>query len=267
MYFTNRLWYDEGGYNDFTEGMRDLAVKCRKCGTQLLDTDTFCLNCGTKVCSDVCPQCGETLRQGTRFCHHCGAAITSDDCFDEDIPIIQQRTVDIPFEQIEQGILYEAQKVAGVPSRGIYQESDEDFEDEELDEESEEADGKSVFSKVTTILAILILFFAVTVGLVLWKKYGGGQDLELSDHIREEVEEHEEDAGVGTLQIKSNVNVRNLPQKEQSEVLFVAKTGEAYNYYNVDENGWYQILIPPEKANGETGYVYGEYVEIISSGQ
>ena len=96
-------------------------MKCRKCGAELLSTDTFCVNCGHKVEPAFCPSCGEPLREGTKFCHKCGAAVTEDDLEDDAIPLVQQNTVDIPFEQIEQGILFEAAKAANEPPRNLYQ--------------------------------------------------------------------------------------------------------------------------------------------------
>ena len=81
-------------------------MKCRRCGAVLLDTDTFCVKCGQKVGEPMfCSCCGEQLRDGERFCHKCGSPVET-----EEIPISQQKTVDIPFDQIEQGILMEAEQ-------------------------------------------------------------------------------------------------------------------------------------------------------------
>lgn len=82
-------------------------MKCRKCGAVLLDTDTFCVKCGQRVGEPMfCFHCGEQLRDGERFCHKCGSPVETD----EEIPLSQQKTVDIPFDQIEQGILMEAEQ-------------------------------------------------------------------------------------------------------------------------------------------------------------
>lgn len=84
-------------------------MKCRRCGAVLLDTDTFCVKCGQKVGEPMyCPNCGEQLRDGERFCHKCGSPV--EEAADEEIPLSQQKTVDIPFDQIEQGILMEAEQ-------------------------------------------------------------------------------------------------------------------------------------------------------------
>lgn len=84
-------------------------MKCRRCGADLLDTDTFCVKCGQKVDQPMfCSKCGERLRDGERFCHKCGSPVEPVE--EEEIPLSEQRTVDIPFDQIEQGILLEAEQ-------------------------------------------------------------------------------------------------------------------------------------------------------------
>lgn len=86
-------------------------MKCRRCGADLLDTDTFCVKCGQKVDQPMfCSKCGEKLRDGERFCHKCGSPVGPVEEEVEEIPLSQQRTVDIPFDQIEQGILLEAEQ-------------------------------------------------------------------------------------------------------------------------------------------------------------
>jgi len=85
-------------------------MRCRRCGAELLDTDTFCGKCGQKVeKTAVCPNCGEELREGERFCHKCGTMVISEP-EDDEIPVVPQKTVDIPFDEIEQGILLQAER-------------------------------------------------------------------------------------------------------------------------------------------------------------
>lgn len=95
----------------YNEKQREvLVMKCRRCGAVLLDTDTFCVKCGQKVGEPMyCPNCGEQLRDGERFCHKCGSPVEPVE-EEEEIPLSQQKTVDIPFDQIEQGILLEAEQ-------------------------------------------------------------------------------------------------------------------------------------------------------------
>ena len=91
-------------------------MKCRRCGAELLDTDTFCVKCGQKVEElPRCPKCGEILREGTKFCHKCGAAVgENEDAIqkpeDDEIPVTGTRTVDIPFDLIEKSIIMEAEQ-------------------------------------------------------------------------------------------------------------------------------------------------------------
>lgn len=91
-------------------------MKCKRCGAELLDTDTFCVKCGQKVDElPRCPKCGEILREGTRFCHKCGASVvensdTKQEPEDDEIPVTGTKTVDIPFDLIEKSIIMEAEQ-------------------------------------------------------------------------------------------------------------------------------------------------------------
>lgn len=202
-------------------------MKCRKCGAELLSTDTFCVNCGHKVEPAFCPSCGEKLREGTKFCHKCGAPVAIDELEDDAIPIVQQKTVDIPFEQIEQGILFEATKVANEPPRAMYQgpileesengteyaaysfgngeqrsygkpayggeagdngNEEDDYEEDDYEDDYEDDDkGGSFVSKLSVILGIVILFIALAVAFFFWKNNGGFGEKE-----NQETQEQEE---------------------------------------------------------------------------
>ena len=87
-------------------------MKCKRCGAELLDTDTFCVKCGQKVSEPAkCPVCGEPLREGTRFCHKCGAEVQDNaEPEDDEIPVTPTKTVDIPFDMIEKSIIMEAEQ-------------------------------------------------------------------------------------------------------------------------------------------------------------
>ncbi len=91
-------------------------MKCKRCGAELLDTDTFCVKCGQKVDElPRCPKCGEILREGTRFCHKCGASVVENsdakqEPEDDEIPVTGTKTVDIPFDLIEKSIIMEAEQ-------------------------------------------------------------------------------------------------------------------------------------------------------------
>ena len=308
-------------------------MKCRKCGAVLLDTDTFCVKCGQRVDQPMfCSNCGEQLREGERFCHKCGSPVESVE-EDEEIPLSQQRTVDIPFEEIEQGILMEAEQAivkrpgAGRPERRSaegysrpgteeaerprqsplkseehyrqlpereadtdddYEESGEEYgtpvrpvrqkppvrtryrEDyDDYDEEEEEDDEESGDSKmklVTIILGIAVVAVALVIGFIFWQRNGASRVGRPEESEQGEEQDGEEDDGEtgavsadtqGRIQILSNVNVRNKPTTEGSEVIMVAKTGETYEYYELVDGAWYHIKL----EDGGEGYVSEKYVE------
>jgi len=302
-------------------------MKCKKCGAVLLDTDTFCVKCGQKVGQPMfCSNCGEQLREGERFCHKCGSPVeTAEE--DEEIPLSQQKTVDIPFDQIEQGILMEAEQAivkrpetdkperrnpesyrrpkAQMPggraetgyyaerpvrSAGYYEEPDEGgpyeakagpgrrtpprarYEEEygayeEYEEEEEEEDsGDSKMKAVTIILGIVVIAVALAVGFILWQRNNPSR-YDRPDEETEQGDESEEGDGdgegagdsdtQGRIQILSNVNVRNAPTTDGSNVLMVAKQGEVYEYYELIDDAWYRIKL----EDGSEGYVSQKYVE------
>ncbi|MGN0413408.1 MAG: zinc-ribbon domain-containing protein [Lachnospiraceae bacterium] len=258
-------------------------MKCRKCGAELLVTDTFCVNCGHKVEPAFCPSCGEPLREGTKFCHKCGAAVTEDDLEDDAIPLVQQNTVDIPFEQIEQGILFEAAKAANEPPRNLYQkpviDSEElnghdgagdagegdDYDEDDYDDEER---GSSFVTKLSVIIGIVILFVALAAAFFYWKNNVGLPEKEQEEEQQEITSEdgtpeEPEMECQGRIQVIKNVNVRDNPSTEQSTVLFVAHAGDTFEYYEKDDSGWYHIKIADSEKSYEEGYVYGDYVESL----
>lgn len=282
-----------------------------------------------------CSSCGEQLRDGERFCHKCGSPVETADEYDE-IPLSQQRTVDIPFDEIEQGILMEAEqaivKRPGVekaerrspegysrpgtqeaesyrqtplksgehyrqllvrepeyyedideeddeeyeapvrqkrrtpPPRRRYEEEYDDYEEEDDDDDS----GDSRMKLVTIILGIVVVAIALVIGFIFWQRndtsryerpeeemeQGGAAGDEESDGESKEVSGDTE----GRIQILSNVNVRNQPTTEGSEVMMVAKAGETYEYYELVDDAWYHIKLD----DGKEGYVSKKYVEELN---
>lgn len=306
-------------------------MKCRKCGAELLDTDTFCVNCGQKVEKNTyCPNCGEKLREGEKFCHKCGIMISAEP-EDEDIPLVQQKTVDIPLDEIEQGILLQAEQaivkrpaperlrrtaedykqpgqeipertLEGYKQPGIretesyYEKPDYNkkqtigtgkadsyrrtaeserrrpagnhpvYHDEEFDDYDDGEDNdESKMKIITIVLGIAIIAVVLVVAYILWSRNSSFRYERPGNDTRQEEsgdEESEKDAGnnaetQGRLQILSNVNVRNKPDKDNSEVLMVAKKGETYEYYELVNDSWYHIQL----EDGGEGYVYKDYVE------
>lgn len=308
-------------------------MKCRKCGAELLDTDTFCVKCGQRVDQPMfCASCGEQLRDGERFCHNCGTPVELVP-EDDEIPLSKQRTVDIPFDQIEQAILMEAEQAVvkrpekgwperrnpedysrpgaeektdrrqpGVRDKDLYGQPpvrepayDADFEDgeeeryemrrpkrhtppprpryeEEYDYEDEEDEdddsGDSKMKILTIILGIVVVAIALAIGFIFWQR-NRTPDYGEPGEITEQGQETDGEEGggeggelssadtKGRIQILSNVNVRNKPTTEGSEVMMVAKTGDTYEYYELVDGAWYHIKL----EDGRDGYVSEKYVE------
>lgn len=269
-------------------------MKCRKCGADLLDTDTFCVKCGQRTDGPMfCLSCGEELRDGERFCHKCGSPVESV-LEDDEIPVTKQRTVDIPFDQIEQAILLEAeQAVVKRPDaerakqkkpaeageeRNVMRESpgrqmpprprrEEAYDDYDEDGEDEEDPGSSRMKLVTVVLGIAVMALALAIGFGFWQRNSGssgerpGEGTEQGGEPGRTGQDDDEtglsDGTQGRIQILSNVNVRNKPTTEGSEVLKVAKTGETYEYYELVDDAWYHIRLEDDKE----GYVSAKYVE------
>ena len=251
-------------------------MKCRKCGAELLDTDTFCGKCGQRADGPaLCSSCGEELRDGERFCHKCGSPVENVP-EDDEIPVTKQRTVDIPFDQIEQAILMEAKQAvvkrpkAEEPARRtpprppreeVYADYDEDDKGEEEDDEDSGAAGMKL---LTVILGIAVVAAALAIGFIFWQRYSAatgerpGEGAEQSGEPGQEGDDTGADDGTqGRIQILKNVNVRNKPTTEDSVVLKVAKTGETYEYYELVDDAWYHIRLD----DGKEGYVSAKYVE------
>lgn len=268
-------------------------MKCRKCGAVLLDTDTFCVKCGQKVGQPMfCPSCGEELREGERFCHKCGTQVESAPD-DEEIPLSQQKTIDIPFDQIEQGILMEAKQAIVKRPEAERQERrnpedyrrpgmeepvrrrqapveepeyyEEDYEDYEDDDDDGEDSGGSGMKAVTIILGVVVVVIALAIGFILWQRKSPSRYERPEEGTGQGEDSGEEGDGEdgasadtkGRIQILSNVNVRNAPTTEGSEVLMVAKQGETYEYYELVDDAWYRIKL----EDGTEGYVSSKYVE------
>lgn len=127
-------------------------MKCRRCGAELLDTDTFCVKCGQKVEElPRCPKCGEILREGTKFCHKCGAAVgENDDAIqepeDDEIPVTGTRTVDIPFDLIEKSIIMEAEQAVVKRDFTNYEKTTQKDDSEAFEEKESEKKSRKNYA-------------------------------------------------------------------------------------------------------------------------
>lgn len=235
-------------------------MKCRRCGAELLDTDTFCVKCGLRV-DEIprCPECGEELREGTRFCHKCGTSVTvsfdlDDEPEDDEIPVTGTKTVDIPFEKIERNIIMEAEQA--VVKRELNDaEGSEELEKErelEMDSWHEPARKKFTLSGLMIIMGVLIVIFVAILAVILVKR-----NFPFYENTNEEISEEQEVPAAGKIQVIQNVNIRNYPATENSSILGVARVGEVYEFLELVNDAWYHIRIDDQSD----GYVYRDYVK------
>ena len=121
-----------------------------------------------------------------------------------------------------------------------------------------------------TVWAFLppVVAIALAIGFVFWQRNRTpdyGEPGETTEQGQETDGEEEGGEGgelssadtKGRIQILSNVNVRNKPTTEGSEVMMVAKTGDTYEYYELVDGAWYHIKL----EDGRDGYVSKKYVE------
>lgn len=200
-------------------------MKCKNCGANLLDNDTFCSECGTRVKIEKCPQCNEILRDGVKFCSKCGYKIgdTVKNIIpeDEEIPVTgQMATVDIPFDLIEKNILMEAarqardEEISERNNQNYYEESeyseedsieyddykeydnseydteyDEEYEyEDEYDEYEEEQEKRSVISTLVTAGMIVIGLVIVLIVAALFFSNRKNKNNEKEEVVQEEIQ-------------------------------------------------------------------------------
>lgn len=249
-------------------------MKCKNCGTDLLDTDQFCANCGQKVVKERrCPECGTRLRDGMKFCHECGCLVGALN-EERNTAKTMAETIDIPIADIEKNILLETEHELGNVTRKPEQKkkavkapakskpiSPED------DEEYEENDHN-----IMTIVMVVMGFLIFSIAAFLIFNLVRNQPVRNYGDSTEKVQEAEDNsaednradissdtATAGILTIDSNVNVRDNPGTEGTNIIKVAKAGEMYQYSGQTQDGeWYMILL----EDGSTGYVYKDYISV-----
>ncbi len=163
--------------------------------------------------------------------------------------------------------------VEEMPSRKrkpVYRE-DEDWDDWDDDEEEEGAD---VITVLTAVVGCVLLVVVAFLAFNLYRQYVPKDYEKVQEQQLEEQEEQEGQEGQEeeqeipaeenetisyTLVVVSNVNVRDNPSTEGTNVLKVAKPGESYECYgSVEDGNWYEIRL----EDGTTGYVFKDYVTI-----
>lgn len=149
----------------------------------------------------------------------------------------------------------------------VYRE-DEDWDDWDDDEEEEGAD---VITIMTAVVGCVLLVVVAFLAFNLYRQYVPKDYEKVQEQQLEEQEEQEEEGKQQetasdenetisyTLVVVSNVNVRDNPSTEGTNVLKVAKAGESYECYgSVEDGNWYEIRL----EDGTTGYVFKDYVTI-----
>lgn len=160
----------------------------------------------------------------------------------------------------------------------------EEWDDDDWDEDEDDDDGGNIMMIVSVCTAFLILAVAAFLIFTLIRKqpirnYGdSAEDIVEADGDAEEggetqqgdvsiddpgdgteIQETQGSQSAGTLSIVSNVNVRDNPTTEGSNVIKVAKAGETYEYIGTaDDDNWYIIIL----EDGSTGYVFEKYVSV-----
>lgn len=253
--------------------------RCPECGTRLRDGMKFCHECGCLV--------GGQIRIKT-------TEITAETI---DIPIAEiEKNILLETEQEigaairrpekakketkapakPKSVLTEPKEEKPVREKKVSPKGYQAIPEEDWDEEEDDYEEKdhNIMTIVTVVMGFLI--FSVAAFLIFHqvrsqpvKQYGESienlQESETgSDESGGEGAEADKDSAAGLevagiLTIDSNVNVRDNPGTEGTNIIKVAKAGEMYQYYGQTEDGeWYLILL----EDGSIGYVFKDYVSV-----
>lgn len=268
--------------------------KCPDCGTLLREGTRFCHKCGRLVGEDEeIPVSRETLdipieqiEQNILFETESEMKSAREKMRDDAGKDIKTDTGKHPEgsrekteETIEKKVKKKnvSQKAAQKPVRTkkvVYEEEyeDEEYEDEEYEEyEDEEYDeydeegGLDPMTIATVAVGCVILILVIVLGFHFYRQYmpkdygDTAQETEEEQDSETQGSEGAETAGMYRLTVVSNVNVRDNPDTQGTNVLKVAKAGEVYDCIGEAGDGnWYEIVL----EDGTHGYVYTDYVNV-----
>lgn len=261
-----------------------------------MDSDLFCNKCGARVVKpEICPDCGTVLRDGTKFCHKCGRLVDNsepekvrNETLDIPIDLIERKILsstvaeihlnppyDEEEEEEERAMDKKSAKMQKSGKRKVYEDEEdyeEDYEDEYEDDYEDENDyeeesGPDILTIMTAVIGCILLLVVGFLAFKYFKQYApkdyesarveAGEDVENTDETNAEQDEVESNKEV--VKIVSNVNVRDNPSTEGTNIIRVAKTGETYECVGLCGDGnWYEIVL----EDGTHGYVYIQYVTV-----
>lgn len=264
---------------------------CPKCGAKAIK-DRRCPDCGAVLRDGVkfCPKCGRLIGGSGKE-----AGVSGDTL---DIPIdaierniLSETAAEIQADRRGTGTHRKpaqrsttqrsapAKKREPIPEpprkkKVVYREEDwedEDWEDDDWDEDDDE-EGVDVITVMTAVIGCVLLVVVAVLGFNLFRQYvPKDYDKVAEEQQKQEEQEQEQTPEEGensasgetretyTLTITHNVNVRDNPDTQGTNILKVAQEGETYiSYGAVDGGEWYEILL----EDGTTGYVFHEYISI-----
>lgn len=166
------------------------------------------------------------------------------------------------------------------PKKRVY----EEWEDEDDDDDEDEEEESSIMMIVSVVIALLIFAAAAFLIFTMVRRQSDGDPGAKQEQTQGQEEEQTQGDGQGSkpegeppaaenpedqgqqegtqmsvLTIVSDVNVRDNPGTQGTNVIKVAKAGEVYGCLGTAENDeWYMIRL----EDGSTGYVFKDYVSV-----